>query len=379
MEVKKLDKFYMNIALQLAKKGKGKVNPNPLVGAIIVRDGVILGRGYHKEYGKAHAEVNAFLDAKEDITGATMYVTLEPCSHYGKTPPCVERIIENKISRVVIGMIDPNPLVAGKGIEKLKKSGITVTVGVLEEECRKLNEVFIKYITKNEPFVVLKTAMSLDGKIATSRGESKWITGEKARNEVHNLRNELEAIMVGVDTVIIDNPELTCRLENSRNPIRIIVDSTLKIPLNSKVLKNQDEAKTIVATKKEAIEEKVKKLEALGVTVLKISDDKEYENNNIRNKKVNLNNLMKELGKLNIDGVLLEGGATLNYSALQEGIVDKIQVYIAPKIIGGLNSKGPVGGTGIEFLKDAFKINDLTSKFIGEDILIEGYIEREES
>lgn len=379
MEVKKLDKFYMNIALQLAKKGKGKVNPNPLVGAIIVRDGVILGRGYHKEYGKAHAEVNAFLDAKEDITGATMYVTLEPCSHYGKTPPCVERIIENKISRVVIGMIDPNPLVAGKGIEKLKKSGITVTVGVLEEECRKLNEVFIKYITKNEPFVVLKTAMSLDGKIATSRGESKWITGEKARNEVHNLRNELEAIMVGVDTVIIDNPELTCRLENGRNPIRIIVDSTLKIPLNSKVLKNQDEAKTIVATKKEAIEEKVKKLEALGVTVLKISDDKEYENNNIRNKKVNLNNLMKELGKLNIDGVLLEGGATLNYSALQEGIVDKIQVYIAPKIIGGLNSKGPVGGTGIEFLKDAFKINDLTSKFIGEDILIEGYIEREES
>ena len=379
MEVKKLDKFYMNIALQLAKKGKGKVNPNPLVGAIIVRDGVILGRGYHKEYGKAHAEVNAFLDAKEDITGATMYVTLEPCSHYGKTPPCVERIIENKISRVVIGMIDPNPLVAGKGIEKLKKSGITVTVGVLEEECRKLNEVFIKYITKNEPFVVLKTAMSLDGKIATSRGESKWITGEKARNEVHNLRNELEAIMVGVDTVIIDNPELTCRLENGRNPIRIIVDSTLKIPLNSKVLKNQDEAKTIVATKKEAIEEKVKKLEALGVTVLKISDDKEYENNNIRNKKVNLNNLMKELGKLNIDGVLLEGGATLNYSALQEGIVDKIQVYIAPKIIGGLNSKGPVGGTGIEFLKDAFKINDLTSKFIGEDILIEGNIEREES
>lgn len=369
----------MNIALQLAKKGKGKVNPNPLVGAIIVRDGVILGRGYHKEYGKAHAEVNAFLDAKEDITGATMYVTLEPCSHYGKTPPCVERIIENKISRVVIGMIDPNPLVAGRGIEKLKKSGITVTVGVLEEECRKLNEVFIKYITKNEPFVVLKTAMSLDGKIATSRGESKWITGEKARNEVHNLRNELEAIMVGVDTVIIDNPELTCRLENGRNPIRIIVDSTLKIPLNSKVLKNQDEAKTIVATKKEAIEEKVKKLEALGVTVLKISDDKEYENNNIRNKKVNLNNLMKELGKLNIDGVLLEGGATLNYSALQEGIVDKIQVYIAPKIIGGLNSKGPVGGTGIEFLKDAFKINDLTSKFIGEDILIEGYIEREES
>ncbi|MCE9655138.1 bifunctional diaminohydroxyphosphoribosylaminopyrimidine deaminase/5-amino-6-(5-phosphoribosylamino)uracil reductase RibD [Clostridium celatum] len=374
-----MDKFYMNIALQLAKKGKGKVNPNPLVGAIIVRDGVILGRGYHKEYGKAHAEVNAFLDAKEDITGATMYVILEPCSHYGKTPPCVERIIENKISRVVIGMIDPNPLVAGKGIEKLKKSGITVTVGVLEEECRKLNEVFIKYITKNEPFVVLKTAMSLDGKIATSRGESKWITGEKARNEVHNLRNELEAIMVGVDTVIIDNPELTCRLENGRNPIRIIVDSTLKIPLNSKVLKNQDEAKTIVATKKEAIEEKVKKLEALGVTVLKISDDKEYENNNIRNKKVNLNNLMKELGKLNIDGVLLEGGATLNYSALQEGIVDKIQVYIAPKIIGGLNSKGPVGGTGIDFLKDAFKINDLTSKFIGEDILIEGYIEREES
>ena len=217
-----LNEKFMKIAIELAKKGIGNVNPNPLVGAVIVKDGKIIGQGYHERYGEGHAEVNAFKSLDDDPTGATMYVTLEPCFHYGKTPPCADRIIENKISKVIIGMVDPNPLVSGKGIEKLKNAGIEVEVGILEEECRKINEVFIKYITTKKPFVVMKTAMSLDGKIATKTGESKWITSEKSRLQVHILRNKFSGIMVGVNTIIKDNPELTCRVVEGNNPIRII-------------------------------------------------------------------------------------------------------------------------------------------------------------
>ena len=248
----------MDIALHLARKGAGKVNPNPLVGAVIVNDGKIIGKGYHESYGKAHAEINAFKDAETElIEGSTMYVTLEPCSHYGKTPPCVDQIIENRIKRVVIGMVDPNPLVSGKGVKKLQEAGIDVTVGILEDKCKKLNEVFIKYITKKKPFVVLKTAMSLDGKISTTSGESKWITDKEARENVHILRNELTAIMIGIDTVIIDNPELTCRIPNGRNPIRIVVDSNLRIPYDSKILQTAKKFKTIIATTEKARKEKI--------------------------------------------------------------------------------------------------------------------------
>lgn len=362
-----MDEDYMGIALDLAKKGKGKVNPNPLVGAVIVKDGKIIGKGYHERYGKEHAEINAFNSLEENPKDATMYVTLEPCSHYGKTPPCVDKIIENNIRRVVIGSVDDNPLVSGKGIKKLKDAGIEVTVGILEDECKRLNEVFIKYISEKKPFVVLKSAMSLDGKISTYSGESKWITGENSRKEVHKLRNELTGILVGVDTVIKDNPKLTCRLKNGRNPIRIIVDSTLRIPISSEVIR-YDEARTIIATTEFADKDKILELEKKEIEVI-IAKSK--------NNRVDLKDLMMKLYELNIDSILLEGGATLNFSALKENIVDKIQIYIALKIIGGEKSKTPVGGQGIEELKKAFKIKDLTSRVVGEDILLEGYIDKE--
>lgn len=359
-----LNQEYMRLAIEIAKKGAGKVNPNPMVGAVIVKDERVIGQGYHKYYGGNHAEVNAFENLSDNPEGATIYVTLEPCSHCGKTPPCVDKIIANKISKVVVGTLDPNPLVEGRGIKALKEAGIEVITGVLEEECKKLNEVFMKYILCKRPFVVLKTAMTLDGKIATESGESKWITSDKSRQEVHKLRNKLSAIMVGVNTVIKDNPELTCRLEGGKNPVRIIVDSKLRIPLGSNVVVD-NLAQTIVATTEVADKDKILVLEKLGVKVLII---------NSKNERVDLQSLMIELGKRDIDGILLEGGATLSFSALEENIVDKIQVYIAPKIIGGEKSKTSIGGKGIEKLSDAIMLNNMTVKSVGTDLLIEAYL-----
>lgn len=360
-----MDAYYMKRALELAKKGRGRVNPNPLVGAVIVKQGKIIGEGYHEAYGKAHAEVNALANASEDVTGATMYVTLEPCAHYGKTPPCAERIIKEKIAKVVIAMVDPNPKVAGQGIGKLRAANIELVVGVLEQEAKKLNEVFIKYITQKRPFVILKSAMSLDGKIITSTGESKWITGETSRQQVHQLRNELTSIMVGVNTIIEDNPRLTCRLNKARNPIRIVVDTTLRIPINAYVIEHSGEAQTIIASTERADMDKVLKLRNKGIKVLITP---------LKNSQVDLQDLMFQLGALNIDSILLEGGSTLNFSALQEGIVDKVQFYIAPKLIGGEKAKTPVGGVGINQLKDAFLLKDMCLTKVGEDILIEGYL-----
>lgn len=364
-----MDEKYMKMALELAKNGEGRVSPNPMVGAIIVKDNRIIAKGYHREYGRAHAEVDAFENATEDVEGSTMYVTLEPCSHYGKTPPCADKIVEKKISKVVIGSLDPNPLVSGNGVKKLADAGIEVTVGVLEDECKKLNEVFMKYILEKKPFVVMKSAMSLDGKIATYSGESKWISGEESRENVHKLRNKLSSIMVGVETVIKDNPDLTCRIENGRNPIRIVVDSSLRIPIESNLVESAREIETIVATTNRANKDKALLLTEKGVTVL-ITEE--------TNKRVDLLDLMKKLGEMKIDSVLLEGGATLNFSALSQGIVDKVQVYVAPMIIGGEKSKTIVGGNGVEILKDAFKLRDLKTSLIGQDILIEGYIKKGE-
>lgn len=354
----------MKLALELAEKGIGKVNPNPLVGAIIVKEGKIIGQGYHEKYGGAHAEVNAFRNLTECAEGGTLYVNLEPCCHYGKTPPCVESIIKNKISKVVVGTLDPNPLISGKGIKRLKESGIEVTVGVLEEECKKLNEVFIKYIVYKKPFVVLKTAMSLDGKIATSKGESKWISSEESRKNAHLLRNSLSAIMVGVNTVIKDNSRLTCRIPNGRNPIRIILDSKLRVPIDSKVVTDK-ESETIVCTTEKCSEKKFIELEKLGVKVLKV---KEKDN------RIDMKNLMETIGELKIDSILLEGGGEVNFSALESGIVDKVQIYIAPNIIGGRDSKTPVEGIGIDKLKDSFNVTNLSTKFIKNDLFIEGYL-----
>lgn len=363
--VRGLDEVYMRMALDLARKGKGWTTPNPLVGAVIVKGGRVIGQGYHQKYGQPHAEVNAIASAKEDVTGATLYVTLEPCSHFGKTPPCSDLLIDKNIKRVVVGTLDPNPLVAGKGIERLRSNGIEVVTGVLEEESQKLNEIFIKYIVTKEPFVVMKNAMSLDGKIATVTGESQWISGESSRKQVHSLRHELAGIMVGIETIIKDDPQLTSRTLNSRNPIRIVVDSQLRIPIASKVLTQQDKAKTIVATTRRANKEKLDTLKQMDIEVLVTKE---------KGGRVDLKELMKLLGAKGIDSILLEGGANLNFSALEEGIVDKIQSYIAPKIIGGKEAKTAVEGAGVHSLKNAFQIDRMTPVMVGEDLFVEGYI-----
>lgn len=363
-----MDSEYMKRAILLAENGIGKVNPNPLVGAVVVREARVIGEGWHQAYGQAHAEVNAVDNAEargEPVNGATVYVNLEPCCHYGKTPPCTELLIRKQVKRVVIGILDPNPLVAGKGVQRLKEAGIEVTVGMLEQECRKLNEVFCHFIKYRRPFIVLKAAMSLDGKITAPSGESKWITEESARKDVQLLRNRYSAIMTGVETVIKDDPELTCRLEGGRNPARIILDSRLRIPLESRVLAHQRGNRTVIACTEAASPGKVSELEARGVRVLPCGS---------RNGRIDLEDLVLKLGGLSVDSVLLEGGATVNDSAFSQGIVDKLIVYIAPKIIGGENSKTAVGGHGIERLDQAYPLEIESMERVGEDLRVIAYV-----
>lgn len=364
-----MDGKYMRRALELAQLGEGRVNPNPLVGAVIVKEGRIIGEGYHEFFGGPHAEINAFKSSKESVEGATMYVTLEPCSHYGKTPPCAKAIIEKKIKKVVIGTLDPNSQVSGRGEQLLKSHGIEVVKGVLEKECIEINEIFMKYISSKKPFVIMKTAMTLDGKICTFTGDSKWITNEASRNYVHKIRNRVSAIMVGINTVLKDDPLLTCRLENGVNPIRVIIDSSCKIPMEARILSIADDAGTIMATTSRASKSKIKALEERGIRVIETPE---------KQGKVDLSFLISELGKSNIDSILLEGGSTLNYSALEAGIVDKVQFFIAPKIIGGENAKTPVGGRGKGYMKDSIDIFDTAVKNFQGDILIEGYVRKKE-
>lgn len=360
-----MDKDFMKRALALAENGIGKANPNPLVGAVIVKGGRIIGEGWHERYGEAHAEVNAMKNAFENVEAATIYVNLEPCCHFGKTPPCTELLIEKKVKRVVVGTLDPNPLVAGKGVERLRASGIQVTTGVLEEECQQLNEVFFHYIQRKRPFVVLKAATSLDGKIAAPSGESKWITKEEARRDVQTLRNRYSAIMVGVETVIKDNPELTCRYEGGRNPVRIILDSSLRIPEGSRVLTDQGRNTTYLACTERASPEKVKQLGAFGAKVIPCRS---------RNGRIDLEDLVEKLGALSIDSILLEGGATVNESAIAQGIVNKLILYVAPKIIGGESSKTFVGGLGISSLDQAYQLRIESMERVGEDMKITAYL-----
>jgi len=360
-----MDKF-MERALELAEKGAGFVNPNPMVGAVIVKDGRIIGEGYHKYFGGNHAEVEAINSTTEDIKGSTMYVTLEPCSHFGKTPPCVNAIIDKGINKVVVAMLDPNPLVSGKGIEILRSKGIEVVTGVLEDRARRLNEVFIKYITTGIPFIVLKTAMSLDGKIATKFADSKWITNEESRKYVHLLRHRYSGILVGVNTVLVDNPQLTVRIPGfeEKNPVRIIVDSTCKIPIDANVIKNTSNAKTIIATTEKGDKEKINVLKEMGIEVLILP---------IKNGKVDLLTLVKELGQLGIDSILIEGGGTINYSALEAGIVDKVNFFIAPIILGGHLAKTSVEGEGVPLVENGFKVKNISMQKFNQDIMIEGY------
>ena len=365
-EQKKIDEMYMERALELAAKGRGTTTPNPMVGAVIVKNGRIIGEGYHIRAGEGHAEVNAFKNAVEDVTGATMYVTLEPCSHYGKTPPCADKIVEKKIGRVVVGALDPNPLVAGRGIEKIRNAGIPVITGVLAERSIALNEVFMKYIVTKRPFVLLKAAMSLDGKIATAEGESEWISCETSREEVHRLRHELTGIMAGIGTVLADDPMLNCRIPGGKQPVRIIVDSHLSIPEESKLVCSAKEFPLVVAAVENSDAAKKERLAEQGVKVIEVSADDAGH--------VDLNILMDCLGEMKIDSILLEGGGRLAEGALKAGIVDKVQFYIAPMLIGGESAKTPVEGRGIAALSEAWHISNWKAEVIGDDIKITGYI-----
>lgn len=365
---------YMKYALELAKKGMGYVNPNPLVGAVLVKENRMIGEGYHKEFGGLHAEREAFQNTRESADGATLYVTLEPCCHYGKTPPCTDIIIESGVSKVVIGCSDPNPKVAGKGIERLKKHGIEVQVGVLRKECEDLNRIFFHYIKTKTPYVLMKYAMTLDGKIATVIGQSKWITGEKAREEVQRTRHQYSAIMVGIGTVIKDDPSLTCRIPNGKNPIRIICDTNLKIPLHSKVVQTAKEVETWIATcKHERNREKEMVLKEAGCTLLSFAPKKQ-EKEGENKMGIPLKELMEELGKRGVDSVLLEGGAELNASALKEGIVNRVQAYIAPTLFGGKEGKTPIGGMGVFQVEQGIHLKEVTMKKIGNDYVIEGEV-----
>ena len=356
------DQNYMLQAIQLAKQGEGWTNPNPMVGAVIVKNGRIIGKGYHKKCGELHAERNAIASLTESAEGATIYVTLEPCFHYGKTPPCTEAIIEQKIKRVVIGSRDPNPKVSGKGIKMLQEAGIEVIEDFMRKECDRLNPVFFHYITTKTPYVVMKYAMTLDGKIATKTGASKWITGEAARAEVQHMRHRYMGIMAGIGTVLADDPMLNVRVEGWKSPIRILCDSGLRIPLDGQIVKSAGKYRTIVAyADSENTEAKRKRLHEMGVETICCPDE---------NNQVDLKKLMKYLGEEGIDSILLEGGGTLNDSALRAGIVQEVQAFIAPKLFGGMNSKTPVEGTGVRFPSEAVKLKCTDICQIGEDIRI---------
>ena len=365
---------YMRRAIELAKKGSGHVNPNPLVGAVIVRDGEIIGEGYHECYGQLHAERNAIANAKKrgnSLEGSTIYVTLEPCCHYGKTPPCSEAIIEEKIARVVVGSDDPNPLVSGKGFQMLREKGIEVIPHFLKEECDAMNHVFFHYIRTGTPYVAMKYAMTMDGKIACYTGDSKWVTGEESRAHVQTLRNHYKGIMAGIGTVLADDPMLNCRIEGGRDPIRIITDSHLRIPMDSQLVRTAGQQPLIVACLPDADEEKAAQLQEKGVEVLRIPGVTTADITEEQKEVISLPVLMKELGARKIDGILLEGGGQLNESALQAGIVDRIYCYIAPKIFGGAQAKTPVEGQGLTRAADAWQFNRIGMQEFGQDILLE--------
>ncbi|MEF9917356.1 MAG: bifunctional diaminohydroxyphosphoribosylaminopyrimidine deaminase/5-amino-6-(5-phosphoribosylamino)uracil reductase RibD [Lachnospiraceae bacterium] len=359
-----MDTKYMKLALELAKKGCGWTAPNPLVGAVIVKNDEIIGTGWHQSYGQSHAERNALADCKESTKGATLYVTLEPCCHYGKTPPCTEAILESGITTVVIGSHDPNPLVAGKGITILREHGMKVVEGILQSECEKLNQVFFHFIHTGRPFVVMKYAMTMDGKIATCTGASKWITGEESRHQVQLDRHRYSAIMVGSGTVLADDPLLTCRLEHGKNPIRIICDTQLRTPFNSQIVKTASQIPTLIATAC-TDEEKLHLFRQSGCKLLIIPT---------KDKHLDLNVLMSELGKLKIDSILLEGGGILNWSALESHIVQKIQCYIAPKLFGGFDAKSPISGRGVPTPNEAYMLTNTTITQIGNDYLLESEV-----
>lgn len=351
----------MRMALALARRGQGKTSPNPAVGCVIVRDGNVVGRGWHKKAGTPHAEVHALNDAGELAAGADVYVTLEPCAHFGKTPPCAKALIEAKVARVFVAMVDPNPLVAGGGIEMLRAAGIEVETGVLEEASRELNRPFIKWIQTRRPFVVLKSALTLDGMSATASGDSRWVTSDPARREVHRLRGKMDAIMVGVGTVLKDDPLLTCRVPGGKDPLRVVVDSTLRIPMHAALFEMKSAAGTIIATCCQD-EARIKAVSSRGARILSCKET---------GGRVDLSDLFSRLGELGVQSILLEGGSHLAGAALRAGLVDKCMIFLAPKLIGGVGM-GLFAGEGVGLMKDAIRLEAMTVKQIGVDLLVEG-------
>lgn len=357
---------YMKRALELAESAMGHTSPNPMVGCVVVKNGRIIAEGCHEKYGEFHAERNALTRCTEDVSGADLYVTLEPCCHHGKTPPCTDIIIQKNIGRVFVGAMDPNPKVAGNGVRLLREQGIEVQTGILEKECLALNEIFFYYIRTGLPFTAMKYAMTLDGKIATYTGDSKWVTGEKAREHVHLLRKKYSAIMAGVDTVIADDPMLNCRIEEGVDPVRVICDSHLRIPPQSQIVKTAEQIRTIVAYAGNPEQEKKEKLLSTGVELLKAGEVEQ----------VDLPLLFQKLGEMQIDSVLAEGGGRLHGSLLQSGLVNRVYAYIAPKLIGGSGAKSPVEGTGFEKMEEAERFEEIEILRFGEDICITGKCSR---
>ena len=357
-----IDKRYMALAIKLAKKAEGRTSPNPLVGALIVKGNRIIGKGYHKRCGLPHAEVNAIRSAGSEAKGSTLYVTLEPCDHHGRTAPCTDAIIKSGIRRVVTAMMDPNPLTDGRGIKKLRAHGIRIKTGVLENEARAINKPFIKFIIKRLPYVRVKVAESIDGKIATKSGDSKWITGEESRRYVQVLRSKVDAVMVGSGTVLKDDPMLLCKIPGAKQPIRVIVDSGLKMPITSKLFSTAGSHSVVVATTKKASFKKAEICARNGVSLLFCK---------IKNNRVDLKDLLKKLSWLGIADLLVEGGGELVAGLLEEKLVDRFIFFISPKIIGGRDAKTPVEGAGVDKVADAVKLKNISMRMFADDIMIE--------
>ncbi len=359
---------FMRLALSLAKRGLGTTSPNPMVGAIVTKGREIVGEGYHHKPGEAHAEAIALEKAGDKARGATLFVTLEPCCHTDKrTPPCADAIIKAGVKKVVVAMFDPNPEVNGKGIEALRKAEIDVKVGTLSDEARKLNEAFVTFQEKKRPFFVMKAAVSLDGKIATKVGDSKWISNEESRSYANRLRSVMDAIMVGINTVILDNPLLLPRIARpKRYPVRTVLDSKLRIPLSCDLVKTADKYKTLVFTLQDQSSDKESRLRSLGVEVIRVEAGE--------NRKVSLPAVAKELARRNITNVLVEGGGEVNSGLLREGLIDKVVLFYGPLLIGGKNAATLVGGKGIDYLKDAYKVDIVSVKKLKDDICVEGYV-----
>ena len=371
-----INEKYMRMAIELAKKGAGAVNPNPMVGAVVVKNGEVIGRGYHKFFGGPHAEVYALEEAGEKAEGATIYVTLEPCSHYGKTPPCAKKIIDMGIKKCFIGSSDPNPKVAGKGVAMLKEAGIEVVENVLKEECDKVNQVFFKYIKTKIPYLFVKCGITLDGKIALSNGISKWITNSIAREKVQYYRNKFMGIMVGINTVLIDNPSLTARIENGVNPFRIIVDPNLQIDENCKVVKNNEDEKTMIITSQKNLFTEDTENTEIQIKQKRLSEENKVKFIFIDGEKFSFKEMLEEIGKTGIDSILLEGGETLISLAFEENVIDGGEIFIANKILGDSRAKPFISGFVREKMEEAVQLTNVRNNIYGENVGMEFYFKK---